>query len=72
MYVCFVILALNYFMLFDMAFAGLQHDSKNIGDKELYKNFPSHVKSTKKMIEKFEKSKQKIIKQAKTRFTSGW
>ena len=31
LYVCFVILALNYFMLFDMAFAGLQHDSKNIG-----------------------------------------
>lgn len=45
---------------------------KNIGDKELYKSFPSHIKSTKKMIEKFEKSKQKIIKQAKARFTSGW
>jgi hypothetical protein len=31
LYVCFVILALNYFILFDMAFAGLQHNSKNIG-----------------------------------------
>jgi hypothetical protein len=45
---------------------------KNVGDKELYKSFPSHVKSTEKMIKKFDKSKQKIIKQAKARFTSGW
>ena len=45
---------------------------KNIGDKELHKSFPSHVKSTNKMIEKFDKAKQKIIKQAKARFTSGW
>jgi len=45
---------------------------KNVGDKELYKSFPTHIKSTKKMIANFEKSKQKIIKKAKARFTSGW
>jgi hypothetical protein len=37
LYVCFVILAFNYFALFDMAFAGLKHDFKNISG-ELFLN----------------------------------
>ena len=30
-YICIVLLTLNYWTLFDMAFAGIKHDYKNIG-----------------------------------------
>lgn len=45
---------------------------KKIGDSDLHKKFPAHVKSIKKMIADYEKAEKQIIKNGKDLFTSGW
>ena len=44
----------------------------NIGDINLHKTFPPHMKSSEKMVKVFEKSRQQIVKKATSLFTSGW
>lgn len=38
-YICVAFLAINYWMLFDTAFAGIKHDNKNIGGELIVNGF---------------------------------